>query len=51
MAHSTVLSLVQEFANKKGLPTPNALVGQSSKDAKQFLALLAAMVRDLGRYN
>lgn len=51
MAHSTVIALVQEFAEKKGLPTPSAVVGSSNKDAKQFLALLKTLVRDLGRYS
>ena len=51
MTFSTVLALVQEFASKKGLPTPNALVGSSNKDAKQFLSLLKTLARDLGRYS
>lgn len=51
MAHSTVISLVQEFADKKGMPTPSAVVGSSNKDAKQFLAILKTLVRDLGRYS
>lgn len=51
MSFTSVLGLVQEFASKKGLPTPNALVGSSNKDAKQFLALLKTLARDLGRYS
>lgn len=47
----TALSLVQEFCNLRGLPSPSAIYGSGEKSARQFQALLNKLVRDLGTHN
>lgn len=47
----TALSLVQEFCNKRGLPSPAAVYGSSEKASRQFTALLNTLIRDLSRFN
>lgn len=47
----SALGIVQEFADLRGLPRPNALIGSADKGARQFLALLNFLVRDLTRYS
>jgi hypothetical protein len=47
----SALSLVQEFCNLRGLPSPSALYGSGEKSSRQFQALLNSLVRDLGGYN
>jgi hypothetical protein len=47
---STVLTLIQNFTDKMGLPTPNALVGATDKSTKQYRSLLRETVADLGEY-
>lgn len=48
---TTVLSIVQDFTDKVGLPTPSALVGSAEKSVKQFRGLLRELVEDLGEYS
>lgn len=47
---STVLTLVQNFADKMGLPFPSALVGATDKSTRQFRSLLRETVADLAEY-
>lgn len=47
---STVLNLVQTFADKLGLPTPNAFIGATDKSTKQYRALFRETMADLSEY-
>lgn len=47
----TALQLVQEFADKRGLPRPANLENSQEKGSRQFLALLNFLVRDLSRFS
>ena len=47
---TTVLTIVQDFCEKLGLPRPTALVGSQEKSVRQFRALLQETVDDLGEY-
>jgi hypothetical protein len=47
----TALQLVQEFADKRGLPRPANLENSLEKSSRQFLALLNWLVRDLSRFS
>lgn len=47
---TTILTLVQDFCEKTGLPRPAALVGVTEKSVSQFRALLLECVEDLGKY-
>jgi len=46
-----MLALIQEFADGKGLPTPNAIIGASDKTSKQYLSLFKKTVRRLYSFN
>lgn len=48
---TTILTLVQDFCEKTGLPRPSALIGVTEKSVAQMRALLIECVEDLGRYN
>lgn len=47
---TTVLTLVQDFTEKMGLPRPAALVGSQEKGVRQMSALLRELISDLGEY-
>ncbi len=47
---TTVLTIVQDFTEKLGLPRPSALVGVQEKSVRQFRALLQEAISDLGEY-
>jgi hypothetical protein len=47
---SSVLTLVQTFADKFGLPSPSALVGATDKSTKQYRALVTETIADLSEY-
>jgi hypothetical protein len=47
---TTILTLVQDFCEKTGLPRPSALVGVTEKSVSQFRALLTECVEDLAEY-
>mgnify|MGYP000340656027 CR=1 FL=1 len=47
---TTILSLVQSFTDKLGIPTPSAVVGVTEKSVRQIRALLQECVRDLTEY-
>lgn len=47
---TTILTLVQDFTDRMGLPTPTAIVGSQEKGVKQFKALLQKTVADLSEY-
>lgn len=46
----TAIQLIQEFADKLGLPRPSALVGATDKSSRQYQSLLKGTVRDLNKY-
>ena len=50
MANSTVLQLVQWFADEQGLPSPTALVGATDKSTRQLRALMFQTVRELSEH-
>lgn len=47
---TTILTIVQDFTEKLGLPRPSALVGVQEKSVRQMRALLQEAVSDLGEY-
>lgn len=47
---TTVLTIVQDFCEKLGLPRPSALVGSQEKSIRQFRALLQEAASDLAEY-
>ena len=47
---TTILTIVQDFTEKLGLPRPSAVVGVQEKSVRQFRALLQEAVSDLGEY-
>lgn len=47
---STVLTLVQDFTEKFGLPTPSALVGSTEKSVRQLRSLMRENVADLSEF-
>ena len=47
---TTVLTLIQDFTEKMGLPRPAALVGSQEKSVRQLNALLRETISDLGKY-
>ncbi len=47
---TTVLTIVQDFTEKLGLPRPTALVGVQEKSVRQMRALLQEAVSDLCEY-
>lgn len=51
MMGKTALQLVQEFADKRGLPRPANLENSQEKSSRQFLAFLNFIVRDLARWS
>lgn len=48
---TTILTLVQDFCEKTGLPRPSALVGVTEKSVAQFRAILQESVEELQKYN
>lgn len=48
--NTAVLTLVQDFCDKMGLPSPSALVGSNEKSVKQYRSLLREVVLDLSEY-
>lgn len=50
MGTSTVLQIVQTFADKMGLPYPLALVGATDKTNRQYRALMREAIQDLSEY-
>jgi hypothetical protein len=47
---TTILSLVQSFTDKTGIPTPAAVVGVTEKSVRQLRTLLQECVDDLTEY-
>jgi len=47
---TTVLVLIQDFAEKMNLPTPTALVASTDKTNRQYKSLLREIVADLTEY-
>lgn len=47
---TTVLSIVQDFTERLGLPTPSALVGVTESSVRQYRALLNQIAQDLAEY-
>jgi len=48
---TTVLTIVQDFTEKMGLPTPSGIIGSTDKGTRQLKALMYEVVRDLSEYN
>jgi hypothetical protein len=46
----TILQLVQEFCDLRGLPTPTAVLGSGEKSVKQYQAILKKVSRKLQGY-
>jgi hypothetical protein len=47
---ATVLSLMQDFCEKQGLPVPTALVGSQEKSVRQLKALMNDLAQELSQY-
>jgi hypothetical protein len=46
----TILQTVTDFTEKRGLPTPSAVMGVTEKSVRQLRALIREIVRDLAEY-
>jgi hypothetical protein len=47
----SMLALIQEFADSKGLPRPMAIIGASDKTSRQYFSLFKKTIRKLYGYN
>lgn len=47
---TTVLTLIQDFAEKMNLPTPTALVASTDKTNRQYKSILRELIADLCEY-
>lgn len=48
---TSILTLVQDFTEKMGLPTPTALVGSNEKSVKQYRSIVRDTINDLLEYS
>lgn len=48
---TTVLTLIQDFCQKMGLPLPGALVGATQKSTAQYMSLVRETVIELGQHH
>jgi hypothetical protein len=47
---TTVLTLLQDFCEKQGLPVPTAMVGSQEKSVRQFRSIFRELVQELSEF-